>query len=143
ITGFSRDSADFDRPVGNLAHFQFKKAAHKIWMAARDDDFRTAQSVFNGHNIRAETIADVVIFNNHSFTLRHDRLKFSKIENHIRTIEPAHSAADDLARAIFELLINHFLLDLANALHHRLLGSLRSDAAEIFWRDFYVDRLAN
>ena len=59
-----------------------------------------------------------------------------------RAIEAAHRAADDFARAILELLVNHFLLDLANALHHRLLGGLRGDAAEIPRRHFHFHCVA-
>src|ERR1700731_294562 len=101
-------------------------------MAARNDDLGTAQSVFDRDHISAESIADVVILHNDAFALRHDRFKFSKIENYVRTIEPADRAANDFTRAILELFVNHFLLDLANALHHRLLGGLSGDATKIF-----------
>jgi len=78
-----------------------------------------------------------------SLALRHDGFKFSKIENDIGTIETPHRATNDFARSIFEFLINHFLLGLANPLHHRLFGSLRCDTSEIFRRDFNLYRVAD
>jgi len=143
ITGFARDAPDFNGAIGDFAHFQFKKAAHKIRMTARDNDLRTAQSVFNRDDISPKTVADIIILHHHAFALRHDRLKFSEIENHVRTIKAAHSAADDLAGSVLELFINHFLLDLPNALHHRLFGSLRGDASKISRSHFHLDRVAD
>ncbi len=112
-------------------------------MTARYDDLGTAQSVFDRDHVGAEAIADVVIFNHDPFALGHDRFKFSKIENHVRAIEPAHRAAHDFAGAILELLVNHFLLDLADTLHHRLLGGLRRDASKILRGDFHFNRVAD
>ena len=112
-------------------------------MTARDDDLRSAQSIFNRDDISAEAIANIVILNHDAFALRHHRFKFSKVENYIGAIEPAHRAADNLARTILEFLVDHFLLDLTNALHHRLLGGLRGDASEILWCDFNFDRVAD
>src|SRR5207248_4811780 len=90
-----------------------------------------------------EAVADIVIFHHHAFALRHDGLEFSKIENHVRAIEAAHRAADDYAGAVLKLLINHFLFDLPNALHHRLLGGLRGDASKISRRHFHLDSVAD
>src|SRR5205823_8182186 len=62
ITRLTRDAANLYGAVGDFAHFQFKKATDKIRMAARDNDLRTAQSIFDGHDIGAEAIAHIVIF---------------------------------------------------------------------------------
>src|SRR5207302_8119455 len=143
ITRFPRDPADFDRAIGNFAHLQFEQTPHKIWMTPRDNDFRPTNSIVHRHHISAQSVTDIVIFHHHALALRHDRFEFSEIENYIRAIETAHRSANDFARAVLELFINHFLLDLANALHHRLLGRLRGDAPEIFWRHFYFHNVAD
>src|SRR5439155_1236394 len=44
VTRLARDAANFHGAIGNLAHFHFEQTAHKIRMAARDDDFGTAIS---------------------------------------------------------------------------------------------------
>src|SRR4029077_13209168 len=128
VTGFSRDPPDLDGAVVDLAHFQFEQTANEIRMTPRNDNFRPADSVLDRDDVGAQAIANVVVFHHHALSLRHDRLKFSEIENHVGTIEPADRAANDFARAVLELFVNHFLLDLANALHHRLLGGLGRDA---------------
>src|SRR5437016_5962417 len=83
---FALHAANFHRAIGDLAHFHFKQTTHKIWMAPRNDDLGTTYSVLNRDDIGAEAIADVVIFDHNTFALRHDRFKFSKIENHVRAI---------------------------------------------------------
>ena len=112
-------------------------------MAARDDDFRAADPVIDRNDIGAEPVADVVIFDHDALALRHNRFEFTEIENHIGAIEAAYRPADDFAGAILELLINHFLFDLANPLHHRLFRGLGGDAAEIARRHFHFDGVAN
>ena len=79
----------------------------------------------------------------HALPLLHDRFKFSKIENDIGTIEASDRSAHDLARAILEFLIDHLLLDLTDALHHRLIGGLGRDPAEVFRCHFHLNRFAD
>ena len=112
-------------------------------MAARDNDFRPANAVLDRDDVGAQPIPHVVILDHDPLALRHDRFKFSEIENHVGTIEASHRAAHDLARAILEFLVDHLLLDLADALHHRLLGSLGGDPPEIFRGHFHFDRFPN
>src|SRR3954470_21471503 len=100
-------------------------------MAARNDDLRSANAVLDRDDIRAQAIADVVVLNHDAFALRHDGFELAEVENHIRAVEAANRAADNLAGAILELLVDHLLLDLADALHHRLLRRLRGNAAEV------------
>ena len=143
IAGFARNAADLDCAVGDFAHFEFEKSPNEIGMAARDDDFRATNAVLDRDDISAQPIADIVVLDHDALALRHDRFEFSEVENHIGAIEAPDRAAHDLARAILEFLVNHFLLDLADALHHRLLRGLGGDAAEIFRRHFHFDGLAD
>ena len=143
ITGFARNAANLDRAVGDLAYLELEQSPNEIRMAARDDDLRAANAVLDRDDVRAEPIADVVVLDHDSLALRHDGFKFPKIENDIGAIEAPDRAADDFARAILELLVDHLLLDLADALHHRLLRGLRGDASEIFRRHFDFDSFAD
>ena len=112
-------------------------------MASRNDDLRAANSIFHRDDVSAQAVSHVVVLDHHPFALRHDCFEFAQIENHIGAIEAADCSTDNLARAVLELLINHFLLDLANALHHRLFRCLRGDPSEILRRDFHLDFTAN
>src|SRR5437667_12613308 len=105
-------------------------------MPARHDTLWATDAVFPRDDVRAETVSHVVIFHRDSLALRHDGFKLSKIENNIGTIETPLRATNDFARSIFEFLVNHFLLDLANPLHHRLFSSLLRDTAESFRHEF-------
>src|SRR5205823_5393706 len=143
ITCFSRDAANLHGAVRDFAYFQLEKSAHKIGMATRHDNLGAADTVFHGDDVRAKPVAHVVIFYYHSLALRHDGLKFSKIENDIGTIETPHRSTDDFARAIFEFLVDHFFLGLANPLHHRLFCRLRRDASKILRCHFHFDGVAD
>ena len=143
IAGLARDAANLHRAVVDLADFEFEESPDEIRMAARNDDLRAANPVFDRHDISAQPVADIVVFDHDAFALRHDRFEFSEIENHIRAIETPDRSADDLARAILELLINHFFLDLADALHHRLLRGLGGDASKILRRHFHFHFVAD
>ena len=88
-------------------------------------------AVFHGDDVGAEAVADVVILGLDPLAGGHDGLEFAEVDDDIRALEPADGAVDDLAGAVLELVINHLLLHLADALHHRLLGGLGGDAAEI------------
>ena len=112
-------------------------------MTARDDDFRSANPVFHRNNVGTEAIAHVVIFDHDPFALWHDRFELAKIENHVGAIEAAHRPAHDFTGAILKFLVNHFLLDLTNALHHRLFRGLRGDPAKISRRYFHLDGVAD
>src|SRR2546423_1869900 len=136
VTGFARNAADLDGAVVDLAHLELEQTPDEIRMAARDDDLRAADAVLHRDNIGAYPIPHVVILDDDTLALRHDRLEFSEIENHVGPIEPAYGPADDLAGAVLELLINHFLLDLPNALHHRLLRRLGRNPAKVLRRYF-------
>ena len=112
-------------------------------MAARNDDLRTTDTIFDCDDVGAEPVADIVIFHCHALPLRHDCFEFSKVENHIRPVEASHCAAHDFAGPILELFVNHFLLDLTNPLYHRLLGRLRGDPTKISRRHFHFDGVSN
>src|SRR5262249_51886510 len=106
ITGFSRDAANLHRAVGNFTHFQLKKSSDEIGMTARNDNLRAADAIFDRNDVRAESVAHIVIFYDDSFPLRHNGFKFSKVQNDVGTIKTPHSTADDLTRAVLKLLVN-------------------------------------
>src|SRR5690606_21830666 len=64
------------------------------------------------------------------------------IDDDVRLLKSANSPADDLACSVLELLINHVLLNLADALIDGLAGSLGGDATEILRRHLDLEFLA-
>jgi hypothetical protein len=109
-------------------------------VAAGKDDFRAAVAALDGHDIGAESVADIVVLGHHAFAGGHDAFKFAEVDDHIGFFKTADGARDDLAGPVLELLINHLPLDLAEALVDRLAGGLGGDAAEIAWchLDFHL-----
>ncbi len=118
--------------VGDLVDLSFKKAADEIRVAAGEDDFRAPAFVLHRQHVAADAIADVVVFALDTLAVRHDPLELAQIDHHVVALEAADGAGNDIPRPVLELLVNHFLLRLAEALHHRLFGGLDGDATEVF-----------
>ena len=112
-------------------------------MTARNYDFWTTNAVLDRDDVSAEPIADIVVFYRHTFPLRHDCFEFSKVQNYIRAIKAPNRATYDFSGAILELLVDHFLFDLTNALHHCLFGGLCCDAPKIARGHFHLDGVAH
>ena len=104
-------------------------------MTARKDDFRATTLIFNSQDVATNAIANIVIFALNALTVRHDSFEFAEINHHVVALEAADGSGNNVAGTVFKFLINHFLLRLAKALHHRLLGSLDSNTTEIFGGD--------
>ena len=62
---------------------------------------------------------------------------------HVRTVEPPHRAADDVAHPVLEFGEDELLLGAADVLHEGLLGILGGDAAEAHRGDLHLDLLAD
>ncbi len=112
-------------------------------MAARNDDFRAAIRVLDCNHIGPDSVPYIIVFGRDPFAHGHDCLKLTEIHDHVRSIESPHSAADDFTRPIFELIEDHFLLDLADPLQDGLAGGLRSDSSESFRRHHHFDHIAH
>ena len=143
VAGLAGDALDLDGAVGDLADLDLEEAADEIRMAAGEDDLRAARGVLDGDDVGAKAVADVVILRLHALAGGHDGLEFAEVHDDVRALEPADGAIDDLAGAVLELVVDHLLLDLADALHHGLLGGLGGDAAEIARGDLHVNELTD
>ena len=72
----------------------------------------------------------------------HQPFEFSEVDDDVGFFEPADDPADDLAGAVLEFIVDHLLLGLAQALHHRLLGRLGRDPPEVARSDINLDLVA-
>ena len=111
-------------------------------MAAGEDDLGAARAVLHGHDIGADAVADLVILGRDALAVGHDAFELAEVDHDVGALEPAHGAADDVAGAVLELLEDHLLLRLADALHDRLLGGLGGDAAEVVGGDLHFQKVA-
>ena len=131
ISRLTGNRFQFDSPVGNFTHFDFKQAADEIGMAARKDDLRTTGSIVHGDDVGAKPISDTVLLGYDPLTSRHSSFEFSQIQDDVGFFKAADGSADDLAGPILEFLIDHILFDLADTLVDGLARSLRRDASKI------------
>ena len=142
VAGLAGDAADFHGAVGDFADLGLEQAPDEIRVAAGQDDLRARGLVFDRHHVGADPVADVVFLGRHPLPRRHHALELAEVDHHIAALEAADRARHDVAGAVLELLVDHLLLGLAQALHHRLLGRLRRDPPEILRRHVELHRVA-
>ena len=133
---------NLDGAVGDFANLDFKQAADEIRMASREDDLRTAGRIVHGDDIGAQAVADAVFLGNNPLARGHRSLKLSQIQDDVGFFKAADCSAYDFAGAILELLVDHVLFDLPDALVDRLAGGLGGDAPEIPRRHLDLDLLS-
>ena len=132
-----------DGVVGDFRHFGLEESTDEIWMTAREHDLGAARGVVHGHDVGADAVADGVVFRLHALAVRHGGFEFPEVYHDILPLETTHHAADNLARTVAELVIDHLFFRLADALHDRLTCRLRADATEILGRHIHPDFLAD
>src|SRR5438552_16384131 len=102
-TGLSRNAFDFDRSVIDFRDLKLKQFDDKLRIRSRKNDFRTVNAIFHRLDIATDAFADLILFSGNPFAIWQQRFVFAEINANIRTLETAHSSADDVANAILEL----------------------------------------
>ena len=143
VAGFAGDGADFYGAVGDFADFAFEEAFDEIGVAAAEDDFGAAEAVFDGDDVDAEAVADVVVFGGDAFFFGHDAFEFAEVHDDVGFFEAADGAVDDFAGAVFVFFVDEEFFFLADALHHGLAGGLGGDAAHVPRGDVDFDFVAD
>ena len=135
VARFTGDAVDFHGLVAYFHHFRFKEAAHQVRMAAGEDDFRSAGFRAHFHHVEAHAVADAVVFIRHAFAGGHDALEFAEVHKDVPLFKAADGARHQIAGAVLELVVKHFLFRIQQLLEHGLAGSLHRDAAKALRRD--------
>ena len=104
-------------------------------MAAGEDDFRSAAFRAHFHHVEAHAVAYAVVFIRHALAGGHDALEFSKVHKDVSFFKAADGARDQIAGAVLEFVIKHFLFRIQQFLEHRLACRLHGNAAESFGGD--------
>src|SRR5690242_11550188 len=89
--------------------------------------------LFDSFNVTANALADLILLSGHTLTVGQQSLILAEIYQNVRTVEPAHRAADDVANSVFEFGENQRLLSSTDLHHQGLLGILRGDPSESDW----------
>src|SRR5690606_34978328 len=120
-----------------------EKTADKIRVASREDNLGSPGSVLHGNDIGSDAVAAIVFLRRDALALMHHALELADVNIDVAALEPSHGAADDVSGAILELVVDHLLLSLAKALHHRLLCRLCGDTPEIRGSDVHLEIRTN
>ena len=111
-------------------------------MAPRENNFRAMQGIFDAQCVGTDAIARLVFLGGHALTAGHDAFDLAEIDDDVAAFEAADRAGQDVAGAALELLEDHDLFDLPDALQHRLLGGLRGNPPKILGGDLDLDAFA-
>ena len=140
--GLAGNALQLHGSVGDFAHFQLEKLADKVRMAAGENDLRAVLAVLHRDDISAQAVADAVVFSNDALARGHDGFEFAEVENDVAFDEAADCAADDIARTVFEFLVDPLFLHATDARHDGVAGHAGGDATESGGFDLHLDAVA-
>ena len=139
VASLTGEGANLDSPVGDFADLGLEETTDEIGMAARKNDLRSTRTVLDCDDVGPDAVPDVVFLGRNPLTLPHDALELAQVDKDVATLEPSYGSADDIPGTILELVVDHFLLRLAQALHHRLLRGLGGNPPEVCRGDIDLD----
>ena len=102
----------------------------------RAGEEQPARRALDIHQQAADALAGLIFLTGDLLLAGHDGLGFAQIDIEIIALAAAHGAGDDIADLVLEIVVDAVLLELPEALHHGLAGSLRRDAAQRGGIDF-------
>src|SRR6185312_3936216 len=140
--GFASRALDPDDLLVDLGDLLLEQLLEQALVRAGQDDLRTARVAIDVEAVRLDRIADAIALARHLLAHRQHGLGLADVDDERAALEAAHDAADDLALAVLELVVDVVALGLADALIDELLRRLRGDAAELLARVLEVDQVA-
>src|SRR6185312_5003021 len=136
------EGLDLDGAVGDLGDLELEEAADELGAGAGQDDLRAAGRVLDLEQERADAVARLVFLARDLLAGRHHRLGLAQVHEDVIALPPADRAGHDVADLVLEVVVDAVLLELPQALHHRLPGGLGRDPAERGGVDRALDHLA-
>ena len=140
--GFAGDGNNLYGAIGDFRNFQREQLHDKFRSGTGKHNLRAAAGFFHGFDKTAELFAGLVFLNRHTFATGQGRLVAAEVYHHIAALEAADHAADDIAHAILEFIIDQRLLGASQVLLEILTGVLGGDAAEACGGHFLFDFVA-
>ncbi len=122
---------DLDDAVVDFRHFLGEQLLHEFGMGARQEYLRSAGFAADGHDQRANAVADADHFARDLLVAADDALGAAEVDDDVAEFDPLDDAGDDLVGAVLEFLELALALGVADLLEDDLLGGLRGDAAEL------------
>src|SRR5208283_4380022 len=96
------DALDFNGAVVDFGDFQLKEFDDKLGVGPRKDDFRPMHAGFDGLDVAADALADLVFLRGNAFAVRQERLVFAQVNGHVRPLEAADDPAENVPNPVFE-----------------------------------------
>src|SRR6185312_14959711 len=124
-------------------HFLGEQLFHELGMRPAEEDLRAARFAANGHDQRADAVADPDHLARDLLVAADDALGAAEIDHDVAELDALDDAGDDLVGAVLELLELALALGVADLLEDHLLRGLGGDAAELDRRQRIDDEVAN
>src|SRR5690606_10842133 len=121
------DCLDLYGTIGNLRDLQFKEATDKLNMRTAQDKLRATVCALNIEQQTADALTWFIILRRYAVTGAQKRLRLSEVNNDIRPFTTTDHTGNDIAHGVLVIIKNTLFLELAQALHDCLTGSLRGN----------------
>ncbi len=139
----ARGGLDLDDSVVNLGHFLREQLLHEVGMGAAEENLRPARLAADGHDQRADAVADADHLARDLLVAADDALGAAEVDDDVAELDALDDAGDDLADAVLELFILALALGIADLLEDHLLGGLGGDPPEFDRRQRVDDEVAD
>src|SRR5204862_3128378 len=126
VARLAGDAADLDEPVGDLRHLELEQRLDQLGIAAREDHLRALRAAPHLGDDRLDARALLVALAVDLLRARQQRLDLAEVDENVVAIAGLlDDARDDLADAVYVLVVHHPPLLLADPLEDDLLRRLR------------------
>ena len=122
----TRTGLDLDGAVGDLGDLELEQLEDETRVRPRHDDLRSFGRLAHLDDVGLEPCARV-----RALGLRQQGLDPTEVEQGVAAVALLDDPGDDVALAAGVLLVLQLAFGFTDALHHDLLGGLRSDTAEV------------
>ena len=134
IAGLAGHRLYADHAFGNFGNFLFEQPHHQMGSCPTKEHFDTTTLFTHFENCGANSLVGMVRFSGDLFTARQDRFDITQRHGGGAALVSLHNAAEHLTDHLVVFSIQGVSFRLANLLDDDLLGSLRANSPDRFFR---------
>ena len=128
ITRFPSHRRNHHRVIRDLRDFHLEESVDETHVGATENQFRSTAGGVDVQKQAPNALARHIVFSRDPFAVRQNGLCLADFNDQVATLATTNDSGHQVTHLVAEFIVNHFLLELAEALLDRLLGGFRRDA---------------